>query len=213
MRVSGEGELPARRLEEGRRGDFATALERAEARRTERGRTESGRAATRVEERLALSRGVEGKDHALAGGGEVARTAGRAGSGAGSEGKRGEPAVSGAELPSAGGRAAGEVTGGAAAAPGGPSRAALTAAVRALPPVIEAFGAAGREVLVLDFGGAIGVELRRAPGGVEVGLAVPAALRPAARVELAGICQALAARGVTVVCAEVRGGVPSRGRR
>jgi hypothetical protein len=91
-----------------------------------------------------------------------------------------------------------------------PVRAALTEVVRALPPVIEAFGASGREVLALDFGGAMGVELRRAPGGVEVGLTVPAALRPAARVELAGICQALAVRGVAVVSAEVRGGVPSR---
>jgi hypothetical protein len=97
-------------------------------------------------------------------------------------------------------------------APTEPDHAALVEAVRALPPVIETFGRSGREVLVLKLGGAIGVELRRAPGGVEVGLSVPAALHSAARSELASLCVALAARGVTVVSAEVRGGAPHRGR-
>ena len=108
---------------------------------------------------------------------------------------------------------------GGATSPGGPPRpvepghAALVEAVRALPPVIETFGRSGRELLVLKLGGAIGVELRRAPGGVEVGLSVPAALRSAARTELLALCSALAARGVTVASAEVRGGANDRGRR
>ena len=95
---------------------------------------------------------------------------------------------------------------------GEPGRAALSRAVRALPPVIEAFRASGQVGLAIDFGGAMGVELCQAPGGVEVRLAVPAALRSAARAELAGLCHALAARGVAVASAEVRGGPPHRPR-
>ena len=95
---------------------------------------------------------------------------------------------------------------------GEPGRAALARAVRALPPVIEAFRASGQAGLSIDFGGAMGVELCQAPGGVEVRLAAPASLRPAARAELAGLCQALEARGVSVVSAEVRGGPPHRPR-
>jgi hypothetical protein len=77
--------------------------------------------------------------------------------------------------------------------------------VRALPPVIERFGASGQAGLAIDFGGALGVELRRAADGVEVRLSASAALQPAARAELADLCRALVARGVAVARAEVSG--------
>ncbi len=219
MRVSGEEDLAVSRREEGRRGDFAAALERAEARRTERGRSEAGRSeagleATRGGERLAATRASEARGGGPAAGGEAPRPSGGEGGGAGAGGLRGDAAERGAGQ--AGDEGSGSGSAPCAAAPrtpeagSEPARAALTEVVRALPPVIEAFGASGREVLALHFGGGLGVELRRSPDGVEVGLTVPAALRPAARVELAGICQALAARGVKVASAEVRGGVAAR---
>ncbi len=91
-------------------------------------------------------------------------------------------------------------------------RARLAAAVRALPPAVEVFRAAGREVLSLDFGRTLKVELRQREGGVELALAAAAALAPAARAELPGLLRALVARGVPVVKAEVRqrGGAPER---
>jgi hypothetical protein len=78
--------------------------------------------------------------------------------------------------------------------------------------VVEAFRAAGRAALAIDFGGGLGVELRQVPGGVELCLAAPPPLRPAARLELAGLCRALVSRGVGVAGAAVRGGRPGRGR-
>jgi hypothetical protein len=115
--------------------------------------------------------------------------------------------------PGAGGASAtGPGGAGSSGAAGETARAALAQAVRALPPVIESFGASGRPSLALDFGATLGVDLCQAPGGVEVRLSVSAALRPAARVELAGLCRALASRGVAVVRAEVGGGRPGRGR-
>ena len=209
MRVSGDGERAVERRGEGRRADFGAALRKAEARRGEGGRAETGRAAARLEERRG-ARGAEGQGGPAEGRGAirppVALPAGAApagGPGVQAEAVPGGPAVA----------APGSAPAGAPSAAGQPARSALVEAVRALPPVIESFGASGRELLALDFGGAIGVELRRAPGGVEVGLSVPMALRPVARAELAGICRALAARGVTVASAEVRGGMPGRGRR
>jgi len=109
----------------------------------------------------------------------------------------------------------------AASAPAGPSPAApdpgrvtLAMAVRAIVPAVEAFRLGGREALALDFGRALGVELKRAPGGVEVALAAAPALASAARAELPGLLRALAARGVPVVRAEVRErGAPAGQRR
>jgi len=77
-------------------------------------------------------------------------------------------------------------------------------AVRAVVPAVEAFRLGGREALSLDFGRALGVELRQRPGGVELSLTAAAALAPAARAELPGLLRALAARGVPVLRAEVR---------
>jgi hypothetical protein len=210
VRVSEPSEVAGRRLTEGRRGDFEAALRRAEAARGERVQGEAGRAAGRVESRRAEAAHGEGQG---GGGGPTggdrggSRVVGDQGAAAGRDDSMADAAQPLA--PASGG----------AARPGvpplqaEPGHAALVEAVRALPPVIETFGRSGREVLVLKLGGAIGVELRRAPGGVEVGLSVPAALRPAARAELLAICSALAARGVTVASAEVRGGAIDRWRR
>jgi hypothetical protein len=85
-----------------------------------------------------------------------------------------------------------------------PARASLAAAVRAVVPAVEAFRAGGREALALEFGPALGVELRQVSGGIELTLSTAPALAPAARVELDGLVRTLAARGVPVVRAEVR---------
>lgn len=202
MRVSGERELAARRRQEGRRGDFTAALRRAESRQLEAGRAEAGRSAVRADERTRAERAAKEPGAEAAGAGEVTGRPATRPSHAATGGERGEPAASGAAAATTPTRPAEAELG----------RAALVEAVRALPPVLEAFGAAGREVLSIDFGGALGVELRRAPGGVEVQLSVPAALRPAAGLELAGLCRELASRGVTVVSAEVRVSVLDRRR-
>lgn len=95
-----------------------------------------------------------------------------------------------------------------------PARATLALAVRAVVPAVEALRLGGREALSLDFGRALGVELRQRPGGVELSLSTSAALAPAARAELPGLLRALAGRGVPVVRAEVRSrGEPGGGRR
>jgi len=204
VRVSGEQELAARRREEGRRGEFGAALQRAESRRHEAGCAEAGRKAACADEGKRSERAAAGAGDGSAGAREATGRSALAPRCAAAWGQPGEPAPCGVVPP-------------APPPPGRPSevepgRAALVEAVRALPPVLETFGGAGREVLSIDFGGAIGAELRRAPGGVEVELSVPAALRPAARVELAALCRELASRGVTVVSAEVRAGAPDRRR-
>jgi hypothetical protein len=211
MRVIAEERLLAQRRE-ARRGDFGSALERAEARRKEARRDEGGRVARRAGERLlAMDRTAAPGPPDGYGAGAAARPR-RASAVEGG-------ARDGADVPARPEGSAAVVL--AAAGSGGsvtmdpgwePGRAALTRAVRALPPVIEAFRASGQAGLAIDFGGAMGVELCQAPGGVEVRLAAPAALRPAARAELAGLCHALEARGVSVVSAEVRGGPPHRQR-
>jgi hypothetical protein len=85
-----------------------------------------------------------------------------------------------------------------------PAVAGLAAAVRALPPAVEAFRRTGQASLTLDFGSALGVELRAAPGGVTLTLTAAPGLGPAARAELPGLLRTLAARGVQVVRAEAR---------
>jgi hypothetical protein len=110
------------------------------------------------------------------------------------------------------------------AAPGALGEAALpspdlAAAVRAVPPAVVAFRLGGREAVALDFGAALGLVLRREPGGVALTLAVVPGLAAAARAELPGLLRALAGRGVAVVRAEVSqgrqalpGGQPEPGR-
>jgi hypothetical protein len=71
-------------------------------------------------------------------------------------------------------------------------------------PAVEAFRLAGRDALALDFGPALGVELRRGPEGIEVRLHASPGLAPAARAELPGLVRTLVARGVPVARAEVR---------
>jgi hypothetical protein len=89
----------------------------------------------------------------------------------------------------------------------------LALAVRAVVPAVEAFRLGGREALTLDFGRALGVEVRAMPGGVTVTLAAAPGLLPAARAELPGLVRALAARGVNVLHADVRErGGQGRGR-
>ncbi len=95
----------------------------------------------------------------------------------------------------------------ASAWPGGlaeAGRVALACAVRSVPPIIEAFRLGGREALSLDLGAALGIELRRVPGGVALVLAASPNLAPAARSELPHLVRSLAARGVAVAHAEVR---------
>lgn len=212
MRVTAEDRFLAQRRE-ARRDDFGSALERAEARRREARRDEGGRVARRAGERLlsAMDRTAAPgpPDGDGAGGAARWRGAGAVEGGAGD----GADVAAGPEGSAAAVQVPAGPGGSVAVDPGRePGRAALTRAVRALPPVIEAFRASGQAGVAIDFGGAMGVELCQAPGGVEVRLAAPAALRPAARVELAGLCHALEARGVSVVSAEVRGGPPHRHR-
>jgi hypothetical protein len=215
VRVSEELRVTEQRREAGRRGDFGAALQRAEARRAEAGRADAGRAAQQAGERLTETRRTEAGDRSDAG---AAVKPSGGGPGEAAARGRGEPGAGGAngELAGASGALASSRpsgTGGEPGLAGDQARAALTQAIRTLPPVIEAFGGSGREVLTIDFGGALGVELRQAAGGVEVLLSAPRSLQPAARTELAGLCRALAARGVAVASAEVRAGVPRQGRR
>lgn len=102
-----------------------------------------------------------------------------------------------------------------APAPGGgdlaaaPASAALRAAVRSLPPVIEAARLQDGARLALTLGGALGVELRGGAAGVEVTLRPEAALGRAAAAELPALVAALRARGVRVARA---GLAPAAGR-
>jgi hypothetical protein len=221
MRVTPEARVAEQRREAGRRGDFNAALHRAEARRTEAGRADAGREARRDGDRLVAARGEEARGRRGDADGASPRSgsgeAGEARSAAGMGTRPGESEVGSGPTPLVAGPGSAPVVGpgGAAAAvtSGEAGRAALAQAVRALPPVIETFGASGQAALAIDFGGSLGVELRQAPGGVEVRLSASAALRPAARAELAGLCRTLAARGVAVVSAEVCGGRAYRGRQ
>ncbi len=215
MRVTPEERVAEQRRDAGRRGDFNAALDRAEARRTEAGRADAGREARRERERQEATRGAEARGRQVGSDGAAARAGSGAASAALGAGA-GEPTTSGGPTAPVAGAEAAHAAGPGGSGMVGPAseagRAALAQAVRALPPVIEAFGASGQAALSIDFGGALGVELRQAPGGVEVRLSASAALRPAARAELAALCRTLAARGVSVVSAEVRGGRAWRGR-
>jgi len=215
VRVSEEERVAGQRREAGQRGDFAAAFDRAERRRAEAGRTEAGHAdavrdGQRAGEMQAVARDGEARAlRAEVAGARLAPSADGPGavSGAGAGGHAGSVGSPGAPPGPA------PVGGAGVVAPAGePARAALVQAVRALPPVVEAFGASGQAGLSIDFGGALRVELRQAPGGVELRLSAPDALRVSARLELAGLCRTLAARGVAVVRAEVGGGRPGRGR-
>ncbi len=119
--------------------------------------------------------------------------------------------------PTAAGPGPGAVAAGSAPPPAAPAvasagpdglaeagRVALASAVRSVPPIIEAFRRGGREALSLDLGAALGIELRRVPGGVALVLAASPGLAPAARSELPHLVRSLSARGVAVAHAEVR---------
>jgi hypothetical protein len=90
----------------------------------------------------------------------------------------------------------------------------LAAALRMAPPQIEALLRSGRPMLLLDFGREVSIELRQGKAGVELVLAVAPALTGAARAGLAGLREALAARGLALARAEVRqrGGRAGRDR-
>jgi len=88
--------------------------------------------------------------------------------------------------------------------------AGLRAAVRALPVAVETFHARGGGALALELGRALSVELRSAPGGVQILLRPDAALSRVASAELPGLVGALRARGVAVASAAVRAR-PGRG--
>jgi hypothetical protein len=82
--------------------------------------------------------------------------------------------------------------------------AELRAAVRALPPVIEAAHLRESAQLTLALGGALGVDLRASAQGLEVTLRPADWLARAAGAELPGLVAALRARGLRVARAEVR---------
>jgi hypothetical protein len=90
--------------------------------------------------------------------------------------------------------------------PEGPALPELREAVRAVPPAIWAGRVAGGSVLELSFGRDLSVELRQVPDGIELRIRASDGLARAARVDLPALVDALRARGVTVVRAEVRGG-------
>jgi hypothetical protein len=208
MRVSGaDAAGPAGAPVPGRAGDFRSVLREAEGRaaartRAERreasargqedaaGRQARGRRATAAELRVGQAHRAVGADH------DATAPLG-AGTGPGGPGG-----------PAAGGPAS------RVADPAGPPAGAVTlaAAVRAVVPAVEALRRSGREAVSLDFGRALGVELRVEPGGVAITLAAAPGLAAAARAELPTLARVLAARGVAVVRAEVRTRHAGRGR-
>jgi hypothetical protein len=95
----------------------------------------------------------------------------------------------------------------------GPALPELREAVRAIPPAIWAGRVGGGSVLELAFGRDLTVELRQVADGIELQLRASAGLARAARVDLPALVDALRARGVTVVRAEVRGGSRAGARR
>lgn len=186
MRLSGPEAGPARAEGGGPRGGFDQALREAERRGAERAGARRGAAAT--------SSGPEAS-HPAAGG------PGRRATGAAAE--AGELAA-GAPGGLPGPAAPALLQGGPAPGPPPPLAATLAQALRSVPPAVEALRRGDREVLALDFGRALGVEVREAPGGVVLTLAAAPGLLSAARAALPGLARALAARGVAVVRAEVR---------
>jgi hypothetical protein len=86
--------------------------------------------------------------------------------------------------------------------------AELRAAVRAVPPMIDAARLGAGAPLALAFGRALSVELRPGAAGVELLLRADATLLRAAAAELPALVTALRARGVGVARAEVRPQAP-----
>lgn len=82
----------------------------------------------------------------------------------------------------------------------------LQAAIRAAPPAIAAALRQAQPQLALQFGTALSVDLRAGAQGLELSLRPSPALERAARAELPGLVEALRARGLRVVRAEVRPG-------
>ncbi len=100
---------------------------------------------------------------------------------------------------------------GAAQAPGIPGSSAasseiagLRAAVRAVPAAIAAasIGAGGAQ-LAISFGNALSLDLRSGARGLELTLRPAPGLERATRAELPGLVEALRARGIRVVRADV----------
>lgn len=214
----------------GRRGGFETALREAEGRGAARAVAERrSEAASAGRTREARGAGVQGRRATpaearhgagpltaagAANAGPVGLGAPGGGRGLGGAGVPGGPAAAGDPGGAAAPGAPSErLVGPASAPPGGPATVTLALAVRALVPAVEAFRREGREALSLDFGRALGVEVRAEPGGVTLTLAAAPGLLAAARAELPGLLRTLAARGVTVVRAEARErGGAGRGR-
>ena len=91
----------------------------------------------------------------------------------------------------------------------------LARAVAQVAPAVEAFWREGRAALSLDFGRALGLELRSEGGAVALALRAPPDLLAAARAAVPGMVAAVAVRGIPVVRAEVRqrgSGLARRGR-
>lgn len=185
---------PGERSQRPRSRDFAEALQRA---RRAGDAADRGRArAVAVDRREALDRGARILRERRAGfderPGTVPSPRGRAGAdGARPTLPRGPQAAPAAPPDPAAGFAPG------VHAP------ALRAVLRALPPAVEA-ARARQGTLELAFGRALSVELRAAPGGVEVLLRPDAGLARQAAAELPALVQALRDRGVPVARAEVR---------
>lgn len=219
MRLSGlEGSPGAPEPEGPRPAGFGGALRQAEAQRAARG------LAGQRDGELARQRAREERSSSARGRRATPPETSRARLPAGR--RDGIAAQGAASVPGA--EAGGTGSGGAIAAGAAPGRAqgpegpgpggavTLALAARAVVPAVEAFRRSGREALSLDFGPALGVEVRVQGGGVALTLAAAPGLAAAARAELPNLVRALAGRGVSVVHAEVRprsAGEPSRSRR
>jgi len=81
----------------------------------------------------------------------------------------------------------------------------LQAAIRAAPPAIAAALREAQPQLTMQFGSALSIDLRAGAQGLELSLRPSQALERAARAELPGLVEALRARGLRVVRAEVAG--------
>lgn len=78
-------------------------------------------------------------------------------------------------------------------------------AARAVPPIVWSGRLAREQAVELSFGRDLSVELRQAPGGVELAIRASPALVRAAAVDLPALVAALREHGVNVVRAGVRG--------